>query len=254
MIGHHLQDSRQRIHVAMIQILSRPTAARTVRRWLSTLPTNPSIYVHPDPQSSPQSYTLSLLPTRPALSVLALGTAFALPPTPSTFSANTHFLPLLSSVLRKYATQDIALKAQASALTTPSTFSPVSNHPSTRRTRPSRGTAAAPGAPSLSGRSRSRASGGGGGGHASGGGVGGYIHLSDSRNPPDYGRIAWPEDIFGSLEVDENGDFVGEDGGWQDSGSYRIITNDGILGLTPFLMGKLRLRLEEEERKINGKR
>jgi hypothetical protein len=69
-------------------------------------------------------------------------------------------------------------------------------------------------------------------GGAGGGGRGGYIHISDSRAPPDYGRIAWPEDIFGSLEVDGAGEFVvGDDasvGNYQESGTYRIITKEGM--------------------------
>ena len=69
-------------------------------------------------------------------------------------------------------------------------------------------------------------------GGAGGGGRGGWVHLSDSRAPPDYGRIAWPEDIFGSLEVDARGEFVeGEDGrlgNWQESGTYRIVTREGV--------------------------
>jgi hypothetical protein len=51
--------------------------------------------------------------------------------------------------------------------------------------------------------------------------------LSDSRNPPDYGRIAWPEDIFGSLQVDSQGNFV-EAGDYQPSGTYRIVTKEGM--------------------------
>ncbi len=69
-------------------------------------------------------------------------------------------------------------------------------------------------------------------GGAGGGGRGGWVHVSDLRAPPDYGRIAWPEDIFGSLEVDGRGEFVvGSDGlrgNWQASGSYRIITREGM--------------------------
>lgn len=74
------------------------------------------------------------------------------------------------------------------------------------------------------------------------------------RAPPDYGRIAWPEDIFGSLEVDGKGEFVagagGVKGNWQASGSYRVITREGILGLSDFLRGKLVERLKEEEKKV----
>ena len=77
-----------------------------------------------------------------------------------------------------------------------------------------------------------RGGGGAGGasaqGGAGGGGVGGWVHVSDARNPPDYGRIAWPEDIFGSVEVDGNGDFVDGHGRYQSSGTYRIITKEGM--------------------------
>ncbi|PWY88559.1 hypothetical protein BO70DRAFT_394258, partial [Aspergillus heteromorphus CBS 117.55] len=77
-------------------------------------------------------------------------------------------------------------------------------------------------------------------------GRGGWIHLSDSRRPPDFGRIAWPEDIFGSLEVDADGSFVGGNGNYQSSGTYRIVTRDGIFGLSPFLREKLVQRLRQE--------
>ena len=65
-------------------------------------------------------------------------------------------------------------------------------------------------------------------GGAGGGGRGGWVHVSDGRNPPDYGRIAWPEDIFGSLQVDAKGSFVGEGGSYQESGTYRVITREGM--------------------------
>jgi hypothetical protein len=65
-------------------------------------------------------------------------------------------------------------------------------------------------------------------GGAGGGGRGGWVHVSDLRAPPDYGRIAWPEDIFGSLEVDAQGAFVDGKGNWQGSGTYRIITREGM--------------------------
>lgn len=69
-------------------------------------------------------------------------------------------------------------------------------------------------------------------GGAGGAGRGGWLHVSDMRAPPDYGRIAFPEDIFGSLEVDGHGEFVkgsdGSVGNWQSSGTYRIITREGM--------------------------
>ena len=81
------------------------------------------------------------------------------------------------------------------------------------------------------------------------------MHLSDLRKPPDFGRIAEPEDIFGSLEVDGHGEFVegseGKDrGNWVESGTYRIVTNEGVLGLGDFLRGKLVERLAQEGEKI----
>jgi hypothetical protein len=84
-------------------------------------------------------------------------------------------------------------------------------------------------------------------GGAGGAGHGGWIHISDTRNPPDYGRIAWPEDIIGSLEVDGDGRFTDGTGRWQESGTYRIITREGILGLTEYMRGKLVERLREIE-------
>lgn len=78
--------------------------------------------------------------------------------------------------------------------------------------------------------------------------MGGWIHVSDMRNPPDFGRIAWPEDIIGSLEVNGMGQI--EEGTWQDSGSYRIVTREGILGLSEFMRGKVVVRLRELEEQI----
>lgn len=76
--------------------------------------------------------------------------------------------------------------------------------------------------------------------------------MSDTRNPPDWGRIAWPEDIFGSVEVDVNGKFVEERGNYQASGTYRIITREGILGITPFLRERLVERLQELEKQSHA--
>ena len=72
--------------------------------------------------------------------------------------------------------------------------------------------------PNQSRKSRGTSGDGAGGassqGGAGGGGKGGWVHLSDGRLPPDYGRIAWPEDIFGSLEVDARG-VVCRGQGWE---------------------------------------
>lgn len=62
--------------------------------------------------------------------------------------------------------------------------------------------------------------------------------MYDLRHPPDFGRIPDPEDIFGSVEVDGRGRFVEETvdaesgkrrrGNYQESGTYRIVTRDGM--------------------------
>ena len=80
-----------------------------------------------------------------------------------------------------------------------------------------------------------------------GAGRGGWVHVSDLRKPPDFGRIADPEDIFGSVEVDGEGKFVGENGSYQESGTYRVVTREGILGLSDFMRGKLVERLQQME-------
>lgn len=89
--------------------------------------------------------------------------------------------------------------------------------------------------PRVGGRGSTQGDGAGGAssqGGAGGAGRGGWVHVSDLRAPPDYGRIAWPEDIFGSLEVDGSGQFVrGDDGrlgNWQGSGTYRVVTREGM--------------------------
>lgn len=81
--------------------------------------------------------------------------------------------------------------------------------------------------------------------------------MSDLRHPPDFGRIADPEDIFGSLEVDGHGEFVKGGGGaegkadvegnYQESGTYRVVTREGILELSSYLRERLVERLKELE-------
>ncbi|OTA90507.1 hypothetical protein M434DRAFT_77807, partial [Hypoxylon sp. CO27-5] len=170
------------------------------------------------------AHLLTYLDTDPPSHRLAIGSTTALPPTPQSFSENREFLSILTDVLHAHAAQDPGLKAQAQAF-------------------------AGPGGATLGGGGGAGGGGGGGAsaqGGAGGAGVGGHIHLSDLRNPPDYGRIAWPEDILGSIEVDGSGNIVGE---FQPSGTYRIVTNEGILGLSDFLRTKLVERLKEEENK-----
>ncbi|KAF1950501.1 hypothetical protein CC80DRAFT_426648 [Byssothecium circinans] len=191
-------------------------------RGVSTLPENPHIYVFKHPLD-PSKSILSLLSTNPPNVELSLGSCSSLPPTTTNFTENSSFHPILQDVLRKYATQDPRVQQQAAVYASSGGFN--------------------------LGTSTSN-DGAGGANHQAGmGGAnhGGWIHVSDERNPPDWGRIAWPEDIFGSIEVDGNGRFAEGNGNYQDSGTYRIVTREGILGLSPFLREKLVQRLHELE-------
>ncbi|KAF2786620.1 hypothetical protein K505DRAFT_330233 [Melanomma pulvis-pyrius CBS 109.77] len=194
-------------------------------RNISTLAENPHIYVFEHPLDASKSL-LSLLPTEPPTPSLAIGTASSLPPTPSTFTENPQFLGILQSVFHAYATHDPEVKRQAAVFASPGGFN-------------------------LGGINRDSAGAANHQGGMGGANRGGWIHVSDTRNPPDWGRIAWPEDIFGSVEVDGEGRFVDESGNYQTSGTYRVITREGILGITPFLREKLvqRLRALESETK-----
>ncbi|GME28489.1 hypothetical protein GTA08_BOTSDO11251 [Neofusicoccum parvum] len=246
----------------------RPVAQRALlqlrgARAVSTLPNNPHIYVHSDPVTS--THTLSLLPTSPPTPSLALGTTSSIPPTPQTFRENRAFHGILKSVLAAHAVHDPYVQGQAAAYASQagSTLGGggmafPANHPSQaqrdKRRRPSTG------AGSIGG-------GGGGGGNrestgagptsaqggAGGGARGGWVHVSDQRCPPDYGRIAWPEDMFGSVEVDARGRFVGATGNYQESGTYRMCTREGLLGLSPYLRERVVERLQELERQEKAK-
>ncbi|EUC31245.1 hypothetical protein COCVIDRAFT_33082 [Bipolaris victoriae FI3] len=202
---------------------SRTTLRLRGARPASTLAENPHIYVHKDP-FDPSKQLLSLLPTEPPTPQLAIGTCTALPPTPRNFTENPQFLPILYSVFAAHAAQDPYVQSQAAVYASPG---------GSNLSQPNDGAGGA-----------NHQGGMGGGGH------GGWIHISDLRNPPDYGRIAWPEDIFGSVEVDAHGRLNGGDGAWQNSGTYRIVTREGILGLTEFMRGKMVEKLLDLERQI----
>ena len=158
------------------------------------------VFKHP---IEPNKHILSLLPTEPPTASLAIGTATSIPPTPDTFTENHQFLGILQSVLYRYATHDPDVERQAAVFASPGGFN--------------LGGGAGAGAGPASKQ-----------GGMGGANKGGWLHVSDNRNPPDWGRIAWPEDIFGSLEVDGNGRFAGGDGSYQASGTYRIITREGM--------------------------
>ncbi|ETS74915.1 hypothetical protein PFICI_13399 [Pestalotiopsis fici W106-1] len=225
-------------------LLTRLRAAPALRslhghRLVSTLSKNPFIKVFPN-ATLDNRHILTYLDAQPPSTDLAIGTSTENPPTPQSFSENHKFLKILYDVLAEHAAQDPLLQSQAQAFAGPGgmTFGAGGGvfHQQTSK-RSSRGKHAAD-----SGAGGASAQGG-----AGGGGVGGYVHLSDLRNPPDFGRIAWPEDIMGSIEVDGHGQIVGK---FEPSGTYRIVTNEGILGLSDFLRNKLIDRLREEERKI----
>ncbi|OQE24709.1 hypothetical protein PENSTE_c007G03192 [Penicillium steckii] len=215
--------------------------ALSVPRWahvrrVSSLQDNPYIYVFPS-EGPTSSHILSLLPTKPVNPKLAIGVTTALPPTTDSLRENPKFLDILQEVFAKHAHEDPDAQSQAQVMVSTSGANLMSggvlltgNRGKRRRKE--------------MGDSSGGASGQGGAGSA---GRGGWIHISDSRRPPEYGRIAWPEDMFGSLEVDGAGQFVDGNGNYQPSGTYRVVTRDGILGISPFLREKLVQRLQELE-------
>lgn len=215
----------QSSHTTSTRLKSSLNAAREqAHRQCTAIPSFPRSqvqYIHKHP-IDPKSSLLSLLSTEPPNQKLAIGACTALPPTPQNFTPNPSFLPILSAVYAKHATSDPSVQSQAAVFGSPGGFN---------LSHPSDGTGAA-----------THQGGAGGAGH------GGWIHVSDARNPPDYGRIAWPEDIIGSVEVDGDGRFTDGTGRWQDSGTYRIVTREGILGLSEYMMGKLKERLTQLER------
>ncbi|KAF2765803.1 hypothetical protein EJ03DRAFT_279310, partial [Teratosphaeria nubilosa] len=203
----------------------------------------------------PKKYLLSLLPNSTPLAFLGIGTTPKIPPTPMSFQENPEFLKILHAVIKEHAHNDPDVKAQAamyasqagSALGSGGVFFP--QHQQHRRRRGSQGPKEYGGGGGAGGDGAGGASSQGGMGGA---GRGGYIHVSDQRQPPDFGRVAWPEDIFGSLELDGKGNFVDGNGRYQEAGTYRVVTNEGVLGLSPYLREKVveRLReLDEQARK-----
>lgn len=139
---------------------------------------------------------------------LAIGTTTEVPPTPRSFTENKHFLQILNEVLREYGHLDEDVISQARALATPASFQfgPGGSNPRRKGVR-------------------GDAQGASGQGGAGGAGVGSFVHLGDRRHPPEFGRIAWPEDILGSVEVDGEGNISGK---MEPSGTYRPVTNDGM--------------------------
>lgn len=55
------------------------------------------------------------------------------------------------------------------------------------------------------------------------------MHINDERNPPAWGRISFPEDIIGSVQLDK-GTIV--PGTYQPMPTHRMVTNDGLFQLS----------------------
>lgn len=126
------------------------------------------------------SHTLSLLSSEPVNPKTAIGVTSKLPPSTDSFRENPNFLKILQEVISEYGHKDPDAISQAQVMVSTSGANISSGGvlmtgQSSRRRRESKD-------------SSGGASGQGGVGSA---GRGGWIHLSDSRRPPEYGRIAW---------------------------------------------------------------
>ena len=198
---------------------------------IASEPTSKSLtvtqYIFPDERSI-NSHLLSLVSSSPPKPELAIGTTTALPPTPDSFTENHHFFTILQSVIASNAHLDPNVQSQAQAMASTSGSSLGSGgafFPNQRQQRRRSGGTPYGGGGGTGGDGAGGASSQGG---AGGAGRGGWIHVYDERHPPDYGRIPDPEDIFGSVEVDGEGKFVDGHGRYQASGSYRVVTRDGL--------------------------
>ncbi|KAK3054761.1 hypothetical protein LTR09_004490 [Extremus antarcticus] len=224
------------------------TAPLTLRRALSTLPQNEHVYVHEQPNKPQARYLYSYLSATPPIPSLAIGTSPTNPPHPDTLTANPTFLELVHDVIKDHATQDPEVKAQASMYASQAGSGLGSGgvfFPQQRQRRERKRNTSFTGAGGGGGTGGDGAGGASSQGGMGGAGRGGYIHVSDQRNPPDFGRVAWTDDILGSLELDSDGSFVDGHGRYQKSGTYRILTNEGMLGLSDYLREKVVERLRE---------
>ncbi|KAK9709168.1 hypothetical protein K7432_009223 [Basidiobolus ranarum] len=64
----------------------------------------------------------------------------------------------------------------------------------------------------------------------------GWLHIADERNPPPWGRIPSPEDIFGSVNVID-GKIV--EGSYQRMLAHRIVSSNGLFKLSDPLHQRL---------------
>lgn len=159
------------------------------RRLLSTVEGNPHIvskppslltpidssqFAFPDKRSL-NGHILSLLPTDPPTLEIAIGTTSKFPPTPDSLTENPKFHTILQSVVAEYATEDPEVISKAAAMASESGANLFGHG---RRSSARRQSGDAGGGASAQG-------------GAGSGGRGGWIHVSDQRNPPDWGRVAW---------------------------------------------------------------
>lgn len=148
----------------------------------------PKQYTFPD-SARPGHHLLSLISSEPVQAELAIGTTSQLPPTPDSFSENSKFLQLLQEVVSEHATEDPEVKSQAQVMISTAGANLGSGgvffvqNSRSKQHRPGYGAGGGTGGDSAGGAS--------GQGGAGSGGRGGWIHVSDSRRPPEYGRIAW---------------------------------------------------------------
>ncbi|KIJ47496.1 hypothetical protein M422DRAFT_163965 [Sphaerobolus stellatus SS14] len=72
----------------------------------------------------------------------------------------------------------------------------------------------------------------------------GWMHINDDRNLPELGRISSPDDIIGSVRVEDG---VILPGTYNPMPTYRICTTDGLTTLSKGLEDRLVARLRELE-------
>jgi len=122
------------------------------------------------------------LPNEPVNVDLAIGVTSKLPPTTDSLRENPTFLEILQEVFSKHAHEDPEAQSQAQVMVSTAGANLYSGGVlmgNNRRKSKRRADM---------GDSSGGASGQGGVGSA---GRGGWIHISDNRRPPDFGRIAW---------------------------------------------------------------
>jgi hypothetical protein len=70
-----------------------------------------------------------------------------------------------------------------------------------------------------------------------------WLHVADERNPPPWGRIPLPEDIFGSVLLSKG---IIQPNTYQRMPSHRFVTSNGLFQLSSPLQSILRSTLLEE--------